>query len=110
MSRVETRKPFAKKSLGQNFLIDPNYIQKIVDALKIESNETVIEIGPGRGALTERLVDTTSNVIALELDRNLVPVLREKFATRSNLQVIETDALGFDFDPSLWRPKAEAGR
>ena len=97
MSRVETRKPFAKKSLGQNFLIDPNYIQKIVDALKIESNETVIEIGPGRGALTERLVDTTSNVIALELDRNLVPVLREKFALRSNLQVIETDALGFDF-------------
>ena len=97
MSRVEKRKPFAKKSLGQNFLIDPKYIQKIVDALKIELNETVIEIGPGRGALTELLVEKATNVIALELDRELVPFLQKKFVGQRNLQIVETDALGFDF-------------
>jgi len=97
MSRVETRKPFAKKSLGQNFLIDPNYIQKIVSALEIQANETVIEIGPGRGALTELLAEKAANVIALELDRELVPFLKEMFVGQPNLQIVETDALTFDF-------------
>src|SRR5215831_5523602 len=90
-------KPYAKKSLGQNFLVDPNYVSKIIDALDILPGETVIEIGPGRGALTQRLVEKAGRVIALELDRDLVPLLKEKFATRSNLRILEADALEFDF-------------
>jgi 16S rRNA (adenine1518-N6/adenine1519-N6)-dimethyltransferase len=85
-------KRFAKKSLGQNYLVDAPVIDRIVAALEIEPDETIIEIGPGRGALTERLVESGANVIAIELDRVLVPMLREKFASNDNFSVIEADA------------------
>lgn len=90
-------KPFAKKSLGQNFLIDQNYIGKIITALDPQPNETIIEIGPGRGALTEHLVESGANIIAIELDRNLVPLLQNEFGKYSNFQVMEEDALQIDF-------------
>lgn len=88
---------FAKRSLGQNFLIDPNYIRKIVQALDLTGGETVFEIGPGRGAITEHLVASASNVIAIELDRDLVPELRDRFADFPNLTVLEADATEVDF-------------
>lgn len=91
------KKPFAKKSLGQNFLVDQNYIRKIISALDPQPNETIIEIGPGRGALTNHLVESGANIIAIELDRDLVPLLQKEFIDYENFQVIEQDALQIDF-------------
>jgi len=85
--------PFAKRRFGQNFLVDRNSIDRIIASVKPQSHETIIEIGPGRGALTSRLAETGCRVIALELDRELVPDLRTQFAHKSNVEVIETDAL-----------------
>jgi 16S rRNA (adenine1518-N6/adenine1519-N6)-dimethyltransferase len=91
------RPKFAKKSLGQNFLVDENYVQKIISALNPQVGETIIEIGPGRGALTKYLVESGANVIAIELDRDLVPLLQKEFADYKNFQIIEQDALTIDF-------------
>lgn len=95
------RTQFAKKSLGQNFLVDSNYIGKIVAALGPEPGETVVEIGPGRGALTEVLVGSGANVIAIELDRELVSFLRERFEDDGSFRVIEQDVLTADLDSFL---------
>ncbi len=91
----------AKKSLGQNFLVDPNYISKIVDALEIGEDETIIEIGPGRGAITEYLVESGANVVAIELDRDIVSILRQQFASSKNVSIVEADATGVDFERLL---------
>ena len=64
MKQESRAKPFAKKSLGQNFLVDNTSIERIIAALEIAPGETVVEIGPGRGALTERLVNKADHVIA----------------------------------------------
>lgn len=91
------KKPFAKKSFGQNFLIDQNYIAKIISALNPKSNETIIEIGAGRGALTEKLVESGADVLAIELDKDLIPLLQKEFAGNDNFQLIEEDALKINF-------------
>ncbi|MEP7076563.1 MAG: 16S rRNA (adenine(1518)-N(6)/adenine(1519)-N(6))-dimethyltransferase RsmA [Acidobacteriota bacterium] len=96
MKRARESKPFAKRSLGQNFLVDPLYIAKIVDALEVQPGNIVVEIGPGRGALTERLVAHADRIIALEIDRDLVPLLRDRFKNDENLIVIEADVLKTD--------------
>ena len=85
-----------KKSLGQNFLRDEGVISRIVASLDISGDDTIIEIGPGRGALTEKLVATGNRVIAIEIDRQLVPVLRTQYHFNSNFSVIEGDILDFD--------------
>jgi 16S rRNA (adenine1518-N6/adenine1519-N6)-dimethyltransferase len=95
-SKVE-KKPFAKKSLGQNFLNDDVYIEKIVAALNLVKTDTVIEIGPGRAALTQKLVESGANVIAIELDRYFVPMLRDLFAENDNFTIYEQDALNVNF-------------
>lgn len=84
--------PRARKRLGQHFLTDPRILARIADALDLTGTETVVEIGPGRGALTEQLLDRAKRVVAVELDRDLVPYLREKFAGRA-LEVVEGDVL-----------------
>jgi len=94
---MNKKKPFAKKSLGQNFLIDQHYIDQIISALNPQPDETIIEIGPGRGAITEKLVESRANIIAIELDRELVPLLKIEFQDHKNFQVIEDDALQIDF-------------
>jgi dimethyladenosine transferase len=94
------RKPkpvFAKKSFGQNFLVDRNYISKIISALNPKEGERIIEIGSGRGALTEELLASGAEVKAVELERDMIAVLREKFDGRENFQLIESDALKVDF-------------
>ena len=96
MSRAN-RQPFAKRSLGQNFLVDHNYIRKIIAAADPHPADTIIEIGPGRGAITEGLVDSGANVIAIELDRELAPQLAARFKDRPNFRVIEADATLIDF-------------
>lgn len=91
------RIPFAKKSFGQNFLIDQNYINKIISALNPQPGETIIEIGAGRGALTEKLVESGANVLAIELERNMIAVLQDKFGHYENFGLIEQDALKINF-------------
>lgn len=95
--KTKNKPKFAKKSLGQNFLIDQNDIHKIVSALNPQPDETIIEIGPGRGALTKHLVESGANIIAIELDRDLIPLLQNQFKGYENFQIIEEDALQVDF-------------
>ncbi|MGH9819792.1 MAG: ribosomal RNA small subunit methyltransferase A, partial [Pyrinomonadaceae bacterium] len=92
------KQTFAKRSLGQNFLVDTVYIERIVAALDIQPGETIVEIGPGRGALTEKLVESPANIIALELDRNFVPLLRDRFIASQNFRIVEADALEIDLE------------
>jgi 16S rRNA (adenine1518-N6/adenine1519-N6)-dimethyltransferase len=89
--------PFPKHRFGQNFLVDKNVVKRILDAVQPKSDETIIEIGPGRGALTARLLESGAQVIAIEFDRDLVPKLRQQFAGYSNFTLIEADALTVDF-------------
>lgn len=91
------KKPFAKKSFGQNFLVDENYINKIISALSAKQDETIVEIGAGRGALTEKLIESGANVIAIELERDMLAVLRGRFSGKSNFTLVESDALKVDF-------------
>jgi 16S rRNA (adenine1518-N6/adenine1519-N6)-dimethyltransferase len=88
--------PIAKKSLGQNFLTDPNYIRKIIGAVAPSATDTIVEIGPGRGALTGELVGSGAYVVAIELDSKLGPLLVERFGSK-RFQLIEADVLKFDF-------------
>jgi 16S rRNA (adenine1518-N6/adenine1519-N6)-dimethyltransferase len=84
--------PRARKRLGQHFLTDPRILARIADALELNGTETVVEIGPGRGALTEMLLARAGRVVAIEVDRDLVPMLRAKFAS-APLTVVEADVL-----------------
>lgn len=95
-SSAEAR-PRAKKSLGQNFLVDRSAAVRIVDALGDVSGTTVVEIGPGRGALTALLAERTPHLIAIELDRVLAAQLRMKYANRQNLEILEADVLDVNF-------------
>ncbi len=97
MKDNKVRKSFAKKSFGQNFLVDQNYIGKIISALNPQKDEIIIEIGAGRGALTEKLIESGANVIAIEIERDMIAVLQEKFAKAENFQLVEQDALKIDF-------------
>ena len=91
------KKPYAKKSFGQNFLVDGNYISKIIAALNPQTGETIIEIGSGRGALTEGLVESGAKVVAVELERDMLTILKERFSDCENFQLIEADALKMDY-------------
>lgn len=85
-----------KKGLGQNFLHDPNALHKIADSAGIEPGDTVVEIGPGTGALTEVLAHQAARVIAIELDERLEPLLDARFATTPNVEFVYADILKSD--------------
>ncbi len=89
--------PRAKKNLGQNFLVDESFIARIVDAVRPRFGETIVEIGAGRGALTSQLLGDAGRLVAIEFDRDLVPLLRECFGARENFSLIDADALEVDF-------------
>ncbi len=94
-------KHLAKKSLGQNFLRSGSALRSIVAAGRVAKGDTVLEIGPGRGALTEKLLEAGANVIAIEKDRLLIPILNEKFAiaiAENKLELIEGDILEMNAD------------
>src|SRR5947209_1139044 len=90
-----------KKRFGQNFLADERVIERIIEEVSPRADETIIEIGSGRGALTSPLVEKAGRLVAIEYDRDLVPLLREKFGARENFIVIEADALSIDLCAAL---------
>lgn len=83
----------AKKSLGQNFLTDLGVLDNIVEAAEITKDDNVIEIGPGIGGLTEQLAKAANQVLAFEIDANLLPVLDETLAPYDNIKIINQDIL-----------------
>jgi 16S rRNA (adenine1518-N6/adenine1519-N6)-dimethyltransferase len=85
--------PPTRKSLGQHFLTDRRILARIADSLHLAGGETVLEIGPGRGALTDLLADRAGRLIAIEYDRALAELLRQRYARRNNVLVAEADVL-----------------
>ncbi len=92
-----TARNFApRKSLGQNFLTDENILSKIVSAGNLGKDDLVLEIGPGLGALTEKILDQSKLVVAIEYDRGLFTILQEKFTDYTNLILLNQDILTTD--------------
>jgi len=87
-----------KKGLGQNFLIDPAALRRVMEAADITPDDTVLEIGPGLGSLTRYLCRAARRVVAVELDAALLPVLQEVLAPFKNVDVVQGDIL--DLDPA----------
>jgi 16S rRNA (adenine1518-N6/adenine1519-N6)-dimethyltransferase len=85
-----------KKSLGQNFLIDTNVLNRIVDFAELGSDSGAIEIGPGIGALTEQLAKRVNKVVAFEIDQRLLPILGETLAPYEHVKIIHSDVLKAD--------------
>ena len=106
---VSADRPRSKPKLGQHFLTEELYARRIVEALGDISQSTVLEIGPGRGILTEQLTKRARRLIAVEMDRVLAAQLRLKFGMYRNVEVIEADVLAVDID-SLFGPKPGLGR
>lgn len=89
-----------KKKFGQNFLIDDNVLDKIIDTSEITKDDFVIEIGPGLGSLTERLISSANKVLAYEIDTDLIPVLQAAFKDE-RFHLIEADILKRDIDKDI---------
>ncbi|WP_020411512.1 16S rRNA (adenine(1518)-N(6)/adenine(1519)-N(6))-dimethyltransferase RsmA [Microbulbifer variabilis] len=87
----------ARKRFGQNFLVDENIIERIVRAVAPKESDKLVEIGPGQGAITELLLQRCPSLTAVELDRDLIPLLQFKFRNYLQFKIIEQDALKFDF-------------
>src|SRR3989338_11248719 len=85
-----------KKSLGQNFLVNPHYREKIFRALSLKPDDTVLEIGPGRGALSDFIAENCGRLVMVEKDAALACALREKFSGRENIEVITGDFMEFE--------------
>jgi 16S rRNA (adenine1518-N6/adenine1519-N6)-dimethyltransferase len=107
--KVSAARPTRKPKLGQHFLVDQSAATRIVEALGDLERCTVLEIGPGRGALTSLLAKRARRVIAVELDRVLAAQLRMNFSLTPNIEVIEGDILAIDFN-TLFGPKPGSTR
>jgi 16S rRNA (adenine1518-N6/adenine1519-N6)-dimethyltransferase len=97
-----------KKAMGQNFLTDRNILARILESTGIADGERILEVGPGRGDLTRLLAENGAQVLAVELDRQLVPLLESEFADRANVEIIQADILDTDLRELLlsrWRGK-----
>ena len=89
---------YAKKGFGQNFLVDDSVLEKIVDAGNLSSSDTVIEIGPGLGNLTEYLLNRAGKVIAFEIDKDMVNILQDRFSNMENFDLINKDIMEVDLN------------
>lgn len=87
------RLPPVRKSLGQHFLADRRILTRIADALELSGSETVIEIGPGRGALTDLLLERSGRLIAIEYDRKLAAMLTDRYARAPHVSIVEGNVL-----------------
>jgi 16S rRNA (adenine1518-N6/adenine1519-N6)-dimethyltransferase len=96
--------PPIRKSLGQHFLNDRRILQRIVDALELTGHETVVEIGSGRGSLTELLLPAVRRLVLIEYDRALAAKLRDRYAATPSVTVIEADVLTVDLGDAAGGP------
>ena len=87
----------SRKRFGQHFLNDHSIVRKIIESARLTGAETVLEIGPGKGVLTPHLAALSKKMIALELDRNLIPRLSEACAGLQNIEIVQGDALSYDY-------------
>lgn len=95
----------ANKSLGQNFLIDDDAVEDIVEASLVNKDDLIIEIGPGLGTLTKELLEKAFKVIAIELDTRMIEILNDRFFIYDNFQVINEDVLKVDLKKIIRRRK-----
>ena len=95
----------ANKNLGQNFLIDENVVNKIVESSGITKNDLVIEIGPGLGTLTRELLEKAGKVICIELDKKMVKILIDRFKLYDNFEIINGDILKIDLNDIISKNK-----
>jgi 16S rRNA (adenine1518-N6/adenine1519-N6)-dimethyltransferase len=101
-------KIYAKKSLGQNWLVNEGVLERIVEVAQIIPGEKIVEVGPGKGALTRVLAQTGAEVFAIEKDRRLLESLRQEFGEQPNVHIIEGDILEFSpstlpLEPGKWK-------
>ena len=99
----------ANKNLGQNFLIDENVINSIIDGSDVNENDLIIEIGPGLGTLTKRLLERAGKVICIELDKNMINILNDRFSLYENFKILNQDILKTDLK-SLIQQEKEVGK
>src|SRR5688572_23525309 len=92
---------FPRKGLGQNFLVEPLHVAKIIEAAELTPADTVLEIGPGPGTLTRFLVEAAGRVIAVELDSQMVDLLRQEYEHFPNLSVVQADILQINLEDLL---------
>ena len=85
-----------QKKFGQNFLIDMHVLEKIMDAAGVDSEDCVLEIGPGIGTMTQMLAERAAKVIAVEIDNNLIPILKDTLSAYDNVKIIHNDILKLD--------------
>lgn len=97
----------ANKSLGQNFLINQNVIETIVDSSKIKKEDLIIEIGPGLGTLTKYLLEKAGKVICVELDKKMIEILKDRFLNFSNFKLLNKDVLKVDFKDLIEKEKQD---
>ena len=95
----------ANKSLGQNFLIDENVIEKIIDGSNVNKDDLIIEIGPGLGTLTKFLLEKANKVICIELDKKMINVLEDRFSLYDNFELLHTDILKVDLNSIIKKEK-----
>ena len=95
----------AKKSLGQNFLIEEGIIEEIVQKADVNEKDLIIEIGPGLGSLTAMLAEKAGKVIAIELDENMVEILEERFSLYQNVEIVHGDVLKVDLQGMIQKEK-----
>lgn len=91
----------ANKNYGQNFLIDENIVEAIIESAHISKNDVIIEIGPGLGTLTSRLLEKAGKVICIELDKKMLDILNDRFAIYPNFELINADILKVDLKTIL---------
>jgi len=103
---ADTRGHRAKRSLGQNFLVDPNLQRKIVDAVGAGPDDEVLEVGPGQGALTGHLAGRVGRLVLVELDDALAGALTQRYAGRDDVEVVHGDVLQVPLERYVRRPEA----
>lgn len=96
----------ANKSLGQNFLINSEVVEKIIESSELSTDDLVIEIGPGLGTLTKYLLEKAGKVICIELDTRMVKILKNRFASRDNFEIINEDVLKVDLNKIIKKNKS----
>ena len=87
-----------RKDYGQNFLIDSNILQKIVESAGVTKEDMVLEIGPGIGSMTQYLCEAARKVVAVEIDKELIPILSDTLSSYDNVEVINNDILKLDLE------------